>query len=308
MSNLKHDIQQLVAQARLEDALDRAKQAATGAMIALDTPVVLMQGELEYVKRSHINNLVDSSELMRQRQKIAARLLSLIDDTVAVTPAPAAVAAAPAQDVILFLGANPFQHLALELEREIAEISAGLERFGQRQGFDFRAKMHVNPADLQRMLLEPGLAPRFVHFAGNAVVEHPDYGTGVLFEDERGKPRTVGGDMLAAVLQQFPGIECVVLNTCDSGPTALAVGQKVPYAIGMNAAIYDTSAIEFGVAFYEAIAGGKDVPFAFRYARMRLELSAWPDQAKIPVLISNGVADGPVYVPNDDYIGERVVR
>ncbi len=207
-----------------------------------------------------------------------------------------------AKTVVLFLGANPFKNLALDLEREVTGISEGLRYFGKRQEFDFRAKIHVSPADLQRMLLDADFAPRFVHFAGNAVEQHPDYGSGIIFEDAAGQPQPVSGDILARIFRQFPGVECVFLNTCDSGPSALAIGQQVPYAIGMNARVYDESAIIFAIAFYEAIADGKDVPFAFEFARTRLLMERYPDQASIPILIVNGKCDDPVYVPGDSHI------
>ena len=208
-----------------------------------------------------------------------------------------------AKDVILFLGANPFKSLALELDREVTEVSEGLKRFGKRDAFDFRAKIHVTPTDLQRMLLEAsGYKPRFVHFAGNAVVDHPDYGSGVIFEDDKGQPRTVSGEVLAMIFRQFPSVECVFLNTCDSGPSALAIGKHLRYAIGMNARVFDESAIVFAVAFYEAIAGGNDVPFAFEFARTRLLTEQYPEQASIPVLVTDGQCPDPVYVSGESHV------
>lgn len=294
-------IRDFVGAGKLAEALDTAKQWALSGLPDLDTPVTLLSSEFEYLKRSFINGLLSPAEEASGRTNIAARLLSLIDDIKSADIRPAA--AQTAKDVILFLGANPFKNLALELDREVTEVSQGLKRFGKRDAFDFRAKIHVTPADLQRMLLEAsGYKPRFVHFAGNAVANHPDYGTGVIFEDEKGLPRTVSGDVLAMIFRQFPSVECVFLNTCDSGPTALAIGQHLRYAIGMNARIYDESAIVFAVAFYEAIASGNDVPFAFEFARTRLLTERYPEQASIPVLITDGKCPDPVYVDGNSHL------
>lgn len=294
-------IRDFVAAGKLAEALDMAKQWALSGLPDLDTPVTLLSSEFEYLKRSFINGLLSPAEEASGRTNIAARLLSLVDDIKSTDVR--SVAEQAARDVILFLGANPFKSLALELGREVTEVSEGLKRFGKRDAFDFRAKIHVTPADLQRMLLEAsGYKPRFVHFAGNAVVDHPDYGTGVIFEDEKGLPRTVSGDVLAMIFRQFPGVECVFLNTCDSGPSALAVGQHVRYAIGMNARIYDESAIVFAVAFYEAIASGNDVPFAFEFARTRLLTERYPEQASIPVLVTDGQCPDPVYLDGSSHL------
>jgi hypothetical protein len=311
MSDFKSEIKGFVAAGRLEEALELAKKTALAGLTELDTPATLLSSEFEFMKRSTQNGMLTLNEESAKRQNIAFRMLSLLD-TLPDLPAAAATIPEPkAKTVILFLGANPFHKLALELDREIEEISAGLSRFGKRQAFDFRAKMHVTPADLQRMLLESELAPRFVHFSGNAVVDHPAYGSGIVFEDEAGQPRVIGGAVLARIFRQFPSVECVFLNTCDSGPSAQAIGQAVPYAVGMNARVYDESAIVFAVAFYEAIAGGKDVPYAFEFARTRLLMEAYPDQASIPVLIVNGKCDDPVYVSGDSHLEDpepRIMR
>lgn len=296
MEELIKLVKELVAEARLEDALKAAKQGALNGYIELDTPVTLLQSELAYLNRSNIRGLYTREEYGVQLNIISQRLLDLINKPGQVD-APMPAGQKSKTNTLLFLGANPLKNLALELDREMQEISEGLKRFGQRAAFDFRAQMHVSPADVQRLLLEDDLNPGYVHFAGNAVVDHPEYGTGILFEDENGDPQIVGGDALAVVLKQFPDVHCVFLNTCDSGPSAMLLGKQMPYVVGMNAKIYDLCAIDFGVAFYEAIARGKDVPFAFEYARGRLLLGKYPEQASIPVLIADGKASGPLYVP-----------
>lgn len=307
MPSVNNPISDLVGAGKLGEALETAKQWALSGLTDLDTPVTLLSSEYEYLKRSAINGLLSAAEELTGRQKIAFRLLTLVEN-ISGPGAPAASGQA-AKDVILFLGANPFKNLALELEREVTEVSEGLNRFGKRDAFDFRAKIHITPTDLQRMLLEVAtLRPRFVHFSGNAVVNHPSLGSGVIFEDEKGDPRTVSGEVLAMIFKQFPGVECVFLNTCDSGPSAQAIGRYVRYTIGMNARIFDESAIIFAVAFYEAIAGGNDVPFAYDFARTRLMMERYPEQASIPVLITDGQCPDPVYVSGDSHLEEEHPR
>ncbi|MBK6948777.1 MAG: hypothetical protein IPH16_12645 [Haliscomenobacter sp.] len=313
MSDPKTEIRDLVAAARLEEALILAKKTAQAGFSSWDTDVTLLQSEWEYLTQCENRGILTFADMNAKRQHLALRLISVLDQkSAAPDPGISPSDSALPKTTILFLGANPFHNLALELDREVQLISEGLQQFGKRQAFDFRAKMHVTPTDLQRMLLEAGLAPRFVHFAGNAVVDHPDFGTGVVFEKEDGTPRIVSGAILATILRQFPSVECVFVNTCDSGPSALEIGQHVPYAIGMNDRIYDESAVVFAVAFYEAIASGKDIPFAFEFAKGRLLLERFPEQASIPVLITNGHCPDPVYVPGPSHISNlsnpRVMR
>lgn len=313
MTAIKAQISQLISEVRLDDALDLAKRQALSGLIEFDTTVTLLIAEWNNLRKAALQARLSFSEESTRRQDISYRLLSVAEEMDKTQARSGQVNVVPhPRSVILFLGANPFSSLALELEREMQHISSGLTQFGKRDAFDFRARMHVTPTDLQRMLLEAqAFQPRFVHFAGNAVAEHPDYGTGVVFEDENGQPRVVSGAMLATIFRQFPSVECVFLNTCDSGPSAFDIGQHVKYAIGMNARVYDEAAIDFAVAFYEAIAGGNDVPFAFDFAKMRLQLGPFPEQASLPVLISNGQCKDTLYVPGYSHIGSsspRVVR
>ncbi|MCY7329681.1 MAG: CHAT domain-containing protein, partial [Saprospiraceae bacterium] len=310
---LKSLVSDLVSQTRLDEALALAKQQALTGWIEYDTPITMVTAEWDHVKKTALRGMLSFSEESTARQGLIFRLLSIVQnmDKTPVTNDPGS-STNPPKNVLLFLGANPFEHLALALDRELQVVSAGLSQFGKREAFDFRAKMHVTPTDLQRMLLEvQSLQPRFVHFAGNAVVDHPEYGTGVIFEDEDGQPKVISGDLLATIFRQFPSVECVFLNTCDSGPSALAIGKEVKYAIGMNARVFDDVAIEFAVAFYEAIASGNEVPFAFDFAKMRIQFGRAPEQATLPVLIANGQCKAPVYVPGDSHINQpnpRIMR
>lgn len=313
MSTLKSLVSELVAQTRLDEALDLAKQHALRDRIEFDTPITVITAEWNYVKKTAQNGILSFGEESTKRQNLVFRLLTLVEDMEKTAPTTAlSPSNTSPKNVLLFLGANPFENLTLELERELSVVSAGLAQFGKRDAFDFRARMHVTPTDLQRMLLEAqAYQPRFVHFAGNAVVDHPDYGTGIVFENEQGQPKVIHGDTLAAIFSQFPSVECVFLNTCDSGPSAVAIGKRVKYSIGMNARVFDEVAIEFAVAFYEAIAGGNEVPFAFDFAKMRLQLGAFPQQASLPILVANGQCKEPAYVPGDSHIGTvnpRIMR
>ncbi len=59
------------------------------------------------------------------------------------------------------------------------------------------------------------------------------------------------------------GVECVVLNACYSEVQTLAISQYIKYVVGMNTAIGDKAAINFAVAFYDALGAGEDVQFAY---------------------------------------------
>lgn len=178
---------------------------------------------------------------------------------------------------ILFLGANPDNTTELRINQELRDIESGLERAKHRDRFELKAKWAVRPADLRRALLDE--SPQIVHFSGHGAGE-----AGIILEDEQGQPQLVASSALGNLFGLFADhIECVVLNACYSETQADEIARHIPFVIGMNQAVSDPTAIEFAVAFYDALASGKDYPFAYKYARSAIELKGLTG-AMIPVL------------------------
>jgi hypothetical protein len=104
--------------------------------------------------------------------------------------------------------------------------------------------------------------PDIVHFCGHGLWEE-----GVVVEDEGGQVKLVEADALAGFFELFSDkVECVVLNACYSEVQAEAIARHIPYVIGMKNAISDAAAIEFAVAFYDALGAGRTIEFAYNLA------------------------------------------
>ncbi|WP_088889790.1 tetratricopeptide repeat protein [Leptolyngbya ohadii] len=206
---------------------------------------------------------------------------------------------------ILFLAAQPSSTARLRLDEEIREIEAGLQRSRYRDRFRLKQQWAVRSRDLQRAMLD--YRPQIVHFSGHGVgqttaqEEQSSEGTrklvpfdpvevfeeGLIFEDQSGQPQLVTTEALAALFELFrESVECVVLNACYSERQAQAIANHIPYVIGMNQAIADKAAIEFSVAFYDAIGAGRDIKFAFDLATVAIKMAGIA-QDHIPVLITH---------------------
>ncbi len=159
---------------------------------------------------------------------------------------------------ILILAANPKNTSRLRLEEEIREIDEGLRRANKREQFKLEMKLAVRQRDFYRAILDT--QPQIVHFCGHGAGED-----GIILEDEMGITAFVQADTLASLFKLFAKkkVECVVLNACYSEVQANAISQHINHVIGMNRAIGDKAAINFAVAFYDALAAGEDVEFAF---------------------------------------------
>nr|WP_088894923.1 tetratricopeptide repeat protein [Leptolyngbya ohadii] len=206
---------------------------------------------------------------------------------------------------ILFLAAQPTSTARLRLDEEIREIEAGLQRSKYRDRFHLKQQWAVRSRDLQRAMLDH--QPQIVHFSGHGVgqataqegqvleetrklvpVDRLEPAEeGLILEDQTGQPQLVTTEALAALFELFrESVECVVLNACYSERQAQAIAQHIPYVIGMNQAIADKAAIEFSVAFYDAIGAGKDIKFAFDLATVAIKMTGI-NQDHIPVLITH---------------------
>lgn len=166
---------------------------------------------------------------------------------------------------ILILAANPKNTSRLRLEEEIREIDEGLRRANKREQFKLEMKLAVRKRDFYRAILDTH--PQIIHFCGHGGGED-----GIALEDETGQIAFVEADTLASWFKLFAkkGVECVVLNACYSEVQADAISQHINHVIGMNTAIGDKAAINFAVAFYDALAAGEDVEFAFELGRSQL--------------------------------------
>lgn len=177
---------------------------------------------------------------------------------------------------ILFLSANPTDTSRLRLDLEFREVQEGLLRARSRVNLQQRWATRIT--DLRRALLEA--QPELLHISAHGT---PD--KGLVFEDDRGYARPVEGEALAELFALFsPQLKCVVLNACYSALQARAIADHVDYVIGMDSAIPDDAAIAFSVAFYDGVAAGKSMEFAFTIGRNAVALEGLGDANSIVLL------------------------
>ena len=149
---------------------------------------------------------------------------------------------------ILILAANPKSLSPLRLEQEVRDIEEGLERSKERDQFTIVKKTAVRPRDFRRALMDE--KPQIVHFCGHGLEQK-----GIALENEIGQTQLVSARALSSIFSLFASyVKCVVLNACFSEEQADAICKHVDYVVGMKQEIGGQAAIEFSVAFYDALA------------------------------------------------------
>jgi uncharacterized protein YegL len=180
---------------------------------------------------------------------------------------------------ILILSANPKDTSRLRLDQEVREIDNGIQRSQRRDEFTLKQVWAVRHSDFRRAILDA--KPNIVHFCGHGAGEE-----GIAFEDENGQAKLISTEALSGFFELFADtVECVVLNACYSEVQAEAIEKHISHVIGMNKAIGDTAAIEFAVAFYDALGAGKTIEFAYKLACNAIHLLGLPENLT-PVLKS----------------------
>jgi WD40 repeat protein/energy-coupling factor transporter ATP-binding protein EcfA2 len=167
---------------------------------------------------------------------------------------------------ILILAANPTNTSRLRLDEEVREIDEGLRRANKREQFNLEQKWAVRSRDFYRAILD--YQPQIVHFCGHGAGKD-----GIVLEDETGQAALIRADALASMFKLFAskGVDCVLLNACYSEVQASAISQHVNYVIGMNQTVGDKAAVAFAVAFYDAMAAGEGVEFAYELGCSQVE-------------------------------------
>jgi hypothetical protein len=82
----------------------------------------------------------------------------------------------------------------------------------------------------------------------------------------------------------------VLMNVCNSKFQSVTIAKHINYVIGMEGEIGDVAAIEFSVAFYDALGAGKSFEFAFRFGCNAIQ---WVNNLEhtIPKLIKKNVGE-----------------
>ncbi len=214
---------------------------------------------------------------------------------------------------ILFLASNPKDTGQLRLGEEHKKVEQSLRESSMREQFELTERFAVDSFSLFTALLDE--TPQIVHFSGHgersnikeatgeaAPVDgesrsmvffmpknatNPDaYSGGIVVEDDSGMARIIEANLLAELFGKIKGIDCVILNACYSEVQADAILKQVPYVIGMNTAVPDSTAINFAKAFYRGLGNGRSYENAFDLAKISVGMSG-TSGAHIPVFRKN---------------------
>ena len=272
-----------------------------------------LKGRHRNAEKQLLSDLIDAREHSGELNKITRELQILVDEIAEeegnsmgendhnIIQTPEDSQTNTGENHILFLASNPLDLGQLRLGKEAREIDESLRRSNHRDKFKLNQKFAVRTEDLRRALLD--FNPAIVHFSGHGIKkkgnDEADVGGimfneamdvtdrfGIALENQQGKTHWVAAEALAGMFALFKAdLQCVVLNACYSRLQAEAINEHIPYVIGMKYAVPDETAIIFASSFYDALGAGRDIPFAYHFAKQAISVEGLPGD-HLPVLLS----------------------
>jgi hypothetical protein len=195
---------------------------------------------------------------------------------------------------ILFLAANPHDTDRLRVDEEIRGIKQALLQAEFRDNFDIEQEWAVRVTDLQAHLLRH--QPDIVHFSG-----HGSEASEIILEDDDGNSKEVPARALSKLFEIFKdNIRCVVLNACYSKRQAQAIAEHIDGVIGMSKAIGDKAAINFAIAFYQALGYGRNLKTAFDLGCNQINLQNLNEENTPKLLSVKSNPQEVVFVNNEE--------
>jgi hypothetical protein len=181
---------------------------------------------------------------------------------------------------VLIVLANPAGSPPLQLDRERERIEKVLGKVGNIQK-EFLP--NATPEALRARLLERTF--HILHFMGHGTFDVARGQGALLFEDGRGGPASVPGQVVADVLRDFWSLRLVFLNACQTahsspepdddpfaGVAAALVMAGVPAVLAMRLPVSDDAAIAFSETFYGRLVAGDPIDTAAVEGRMAVYL------------------------------------
>ena len=184
---------------------------------------------------------------------------------------------------ILFISSNPTKNLSLD--EEYRAIEQSIQRSPNRDSIELKTKLATRVEDLIEALNTE--RPHIIHFSG-----HGQKSGELVFTSNDRTPEPIPLKALKNLFGAIKdSIKLIFLNACYSKIQAEAINEEIDFVIGMNAPIYDDTAIIFSSTFYNSLASNRTIKEAFAQAKVMVEVRHPKEETVPELLIKEGVDD-----------------
>lgn len=284
-----NEIKELIRDNKVGNALGKLYKITSADFRDFETPVVIIESEYRALKKDELSGILKDEQSSLILNRIKSNILTIIND-INDQQNQKKISLDTKSNVILFLASTPVND-EIDIRKEMIEIDDHLKKYQARHNYKFEMRSNVKANELTDLLYDIENDPEFIHFSGHSVYEpiHPQYGTGILFEDNERDYFLMKGDELGNLISTWGEVKCVLLNACHSAPSGFELSKYIPYVISYRGYITDKSAIAFAVGFYKAIANKKSIEQAFRIGKFEMKTNGFvPSEAESIILFKSG--------------------
>lgn len=203
---------------------------------------------------------------------------------------------------VLAVIANPAGLPDLDVEQEWARLQETLKDLAERQLIELQRLQSPTLVGLQRTVRRG--AYHILHFIGHGDFDADTQDGMLVFTDESGSARPVGGQELGMMLCDEKTLRLAVLNACEGGRSSPVnpfagvaqslVQQGIPAVVAMQFEISDAAAVTLSYEFYSALADGYPVDAALAEARKAIFAHQEGTEWGTPVLYMRA-SDGRIF-------------
>jgi len=181
------------------------------------------------------------------------------------------------RESILLVLANPKAGRRLYLGREQKIIETCLQSSLDEGSIELKPLNAATFGALRQALLKKDFT--IVHFSVHG------YNGSIIMEREDGTEHPVSLPLLVnEYLARYPSIHCIVLNACQTN-TELISTERHRHVITVRDNIHSDAAIAFSRGFYDAIAAGQDVTFAFDEGLYTMKVAGYNKESEQMIIL-----------------------
>jgi hypothetical protein len=176
---------------------------------------------------------------------------------------------------ILFMGANPKNSQALDINKEYRTLQQEMRQGSQRDNFKWLSPVFA--ATLSELMRGLNQKPHIIHFSGHGLKK------GLVLEDEKGYTQILSNEMLQLLFRNLKDtVKFIVLNSCYSSTQAQFLSQLVGcHVVGYNLPVNDGIAQSFVKGFYLSLSDG--LPFSAAVDAGRVMVMAEHPKGQLPL-------------------------
>lgn len=156
---------------------------------------------------------------------------------------------------VLMLISNPLDNF-LNIDKEMKMIQSKIQSSPNRERFKINYSFYTQPQDLLQVINT--FKPNILHFSGHGAED----GSLILISNKEDAIK-FSVEKLKLVINCFPNIHLVLLNSCYSSKIAQDIADICGFCIGMNDPISDDGAITFASHFYSSLGFGNSLSDSF---------------------------------------------